>query len=78
MNQKGSHFSNEDLMRLINSEAGQQLISMIRSQNDPNIQKAAMEAAKGNYDGAARTLSSALDSQQLRTILEQLRGQIHG
>lgn len=78
MNKKGDHLSNDDLMRLINSEAGQQLVSMIRSQNDPNIKKAAMEAAKGNYEDAARTLSSALDRKQLQNILEQLRGQIHG
>jgi putative lipoic acid-binding regulatory protein len=78
MNKNGHSFSNDDLMRLINSEAGQQLISMIRSKNDPKIQQAAKEAAKGNYESAAQALSSALDTQQLQSILEQLRGQIHG
>lgn len=78
MKQKGANFSNDDVTRLIHSEAGQRLISMIRAQNDPKIQEAAQEAKKGNYDQAARTLSAALGSQELQSILEQLRGQIHG
>lgn len=78
MKKNSGNFSVEEAMALANSEAGQRIIALLKAQNNPNLQKAAQEAAAGNYHNAKQSLSDALTSQQIQAILEQLRGQSNG
>lgn len=74
MKKNSGNFSLEEAMALANSEAGQQIIERLKAQNNPNLQKAAQEAASGNYRNAKKALTDALTSEQIQSILEQLRG----
>lgn len=78
MKKNSGNFSMEDAMRLANSEAGQKLIAILKSHNSTELQKAAAEAAAGHYDQASKTMSGALNSQQIQDLMAQLRGQSHG
>lgn len=78
MKKNSGSFSMDEVMRLANSEAGKKLISILQSQNSEQLKKAAAEAANGDYETASKTMSGALDSQQIQALLAQLRGQSHG
>lgn len=78
MSKKSGKISMEDVMQLANSEAGRQLISMLKAQNPTVMEKAAGEAAAGHYQEAAKTLSGTLDAPQISALLEKLRGSSHG
>lgn len=65
-------------MRLANSEAGQQLLSILKSSDPKMMQKAADEAASGNYEQLKKTMSAFLSSPEARSLLEQLGRQSNG
>ena len=68
------NFSMEEAMRLANSPAGKQLISMLQQQNQAELQKAMANAASGNYDAARSALSSLLDDPAVKALLKQMGG----
>ena len=78
MKKNPGNFSMEEIMQLANSEAGQKLIAIMKSQNSDQLQKAAEEAAAGHYAQATKTMSGALNSKQVQELLAQLRGQSNG
>lgn len=78
MKKNSENFSMDDIMKLANSEAGQQLIAFLKTQNSAQLQKAAEEAAAGHYAQAKQTMSDALSSQEAQALLSQLGGRSHG
>lgn len=78
MNKKSANFSMEEVMQLANSEAGQKLIALLKAQNGAQLQKAAEDAAAGRYAQARQAMSGTLSSEEVQTLLAQLRGQSHG
>lgn len=66
-----------EAMRLANTEAGQQLLSMMKSSDPKKLQQAADEAAAGNYEQLKQTMSAFLSSPEARSLLEQLGRQYH-
>ena len=72
MQKNSDHFSMEDALRMAQSEAGQQLFAMLRSQNGAAIDQAMEQAASGDYSQVKQTLSSLLSSPQIKTMLEQM------
>lgn len=67
-------FSMQDALRLAQTPAGQQLISMLRQRNDPSLQKAMNSAASGDYSQAKEALSSLLQNPEIAALLKQLGG----
>ena len=67
-----------EAMRLANSEAGQQLLAMMKSSDPQTLQKAASQAASGNYEQLKQTMSAFLSSPEARSLLEQLGRQQNG
>ena len=78
MTKNSDNFSMREAMALANSEAGQRIITLLKTQNNPKLQKAAREAAAGNYGEAKQSLSAALSPEQIQAILEQLRRPSNG
>ena len=78
MQKKSDDFSLQDIMRLANSPAGQQLIAMLQKQNNPEFRQAATQAASGNYSQAKKTVQTLLRDPQIRALLQQLQEGTNG
>lgn len=74
MQKNSGNFSMQEAMRLINTEAGQKLLALLRSSNDPGLQKAMEQAAKGDYTQAKDALGSITASAEVQELLRQLGG----
>lgn len=68
------NFSVADIMRLANSPAGQQLLSLLQQQDSAALKKAADHAKDGNYAGVQSTLAALLSDPEAGRLLSQLRG----
>lgn len=77
MQKNSDNFSMQDAMRLAQSEAGQQLFALLKSQNSDAVNQAMEQAASGDYSQVKKTLSSLLSSPQVRAMLEQMGRQEH-
>ena len=74
MQKNSQNFSMQEAMRLANSEAGQQLLAILK-QNDPaQLQKALSQAASGQQQELAKTLSGLLSSPEAQALMKQLGG----
>ena len=78
MQKNSDNFSIQDAMRLAQSEAGQQLIAMLKTQNGNAVDQAMEQAAAGDFGQARQTLTALLSSPQIRALLEQLGGDANG
>ena len=67
-------FSPEEIMRLANSPAGQQLIATLKNANSPALQAAVKQAAAGNMDQVKQTLEPLLKSPNIQRLIQQLGG----
>jgi len=77
MMKNSKNFSQEDIRRLANGPAAQQLMQLLRS--DLGAFSNAMEqAASGNYRDAIDCLSDILSKDDAKTLLAQLGGRKDG
>ena len=74
MQKKSQDFSTEDIMRLAQSPAGQQLIALLRQGDTAKLQQAVTQAQSGDYTNASQTLNDLLSSPQAQKLLNQLGG----
>lgn len=62
------------VMEFAGKPAGRQLLKLLQSQNNPELQNAMSRAAAGDYESAKRSLSVLLEDPQIRDLLKQLEG----
>ena len=74
MKKNSDNFSLEDARRLIQSNAGQQLLDIIRRSDSEQLMKAAALASQGNPEQAKQCLSELLNDPQIKALLSQLGG----
>jgi len=72
MEKKSGNFS--ELQQLAQSEAGQQLLALLRSAHPQALDQATHKAAKGQYAEAADALSAALATPEVQELLRKLGG----
>lgn len=78
MQNNSEKFSVDEGMHIANSPAGQALFAFLQ-QSDPNALNRAMEqAAAGNYERVQEILSVLAKDENVKQLLSQLGGQIHG
>ncbi len=77
MSKKSDEFSMENIRRLAQSPAGQQLYDMLRAQNGDQLNAAMDQAASGDYSKVKETLSGLLSSPQVAAMLQKLKEQAH-
>ncbi len=65
--------SMENIRRLAQSPAGQQLYAMLKAQNGAQLDTAMSQAASGDYSKAKDTLSALLSSPQVLAVLQQMK-----
>jgi len=64
-----------EAMKLAQTPAGKQLIQLLQSTGGQDLQKAMDRANAGDYTGAKNALSSLLQSEEARKLLNQMGGQ---
>ena len=74
MGNQQNGFSMEEVMQLMRSPAGQQLIKLLQSSDDPALQKAKQLSANGNLDGAQEAVRHLAASEEIKKILSQFGG----
>jgi len=72
MQKNSRQFSMQDALRMANSDAGQRLLAILKQSDGQQLEKARDSAATGDYSGAAQTLSSLLEREDVRKLLKQL------
>ena len=78
MQKNSDNLSIHDAMKLAKSPAGQQLFAALRSKDSTAIDKVMEQAATGDYSQIKNTLSSLLDSPEIKAMLDQLGRQTNG
>lgn len=74
MQKNSSGYSMEDMARLAQTPAGQQLMALLQQQNGDRMQQALMLAQRGDQKALADTLRPLLDSPDIQKLLRQLGG----
>lgn len=64
-----------ELMKIARSPAGQQLIAMLQSGNQADLNAIAADAAAGNMQEAGRKLAGLLKTEEAQKLLKQLETQ---
>lgn len=62
------------LLKLAQSPAGQQLLSMLRQSGGDVLEAAITQASSGNYQQAKDAISSLLEAPEAQALLKQLEG----
>ena len=63
-----------ELMKIANSPAGQELISLVQKNRDEHFDRAMQQAQDGDYSQAQAMLSQILSTPEARALMEKLRG----
>ena len=69
--------NSEDLaqvMRFVQTPAGQQLLSALQQSNSDALRSAMADAAAGNFDQAKKSVSDFLATPEAKRLLSQLEG----
>ncbi len=72
MEKNFNNFSVQEAMKLANSEAGQQLLALLRQENGQQLEQAMANAAAGDYTQAKKSIAAMLSNPQARALLDQL------
>lgn len=65
-----------EIMKLAQSPAGQQLLSMLQNANQGALQDAAKQASAGNMEEVKNALSPLLSSPEIQALLKQMEGSL--
>lgn len=74
MQKNADRFSMQEVMRLAQSDTGQQLLALLKRENGAALQQAMDQAATGDYAQVQKTMSSLLTSPEAQALLRQLGG----
>lgn len=74
MQKNSQDFSIQDAVRAAQSEAGQQLLSLLRQSDPQALQRAMQYAAAGDLAKAKSTLDSLMASEEAKKLAKQLGG----
>lgn len=76
MQKKNDRFGDFDIqqaMRLANSDAGRQLLSLLQSTQGKKLQDAMDQAAAGNYDQVKKTMQELMDNDQAQQLMKKMQ-----
>lgn len=68
-------FDMSQLLRLAQTPAGQQLITLLQRSGRDQLQSAIAKASAGNYEDAKKTMASLLSTPEAKALLKQLEGE---
>lgn len=62
-----------EIMRILQTPAGQQLLAMLRGGNAQQLRNAAEKASGGDYRDAQKAIREFLSNPEAQALVEQLR-----
>ena len=71
-------FSMQQAMKLANSDAGQQLFTLLKSTEGDILQTAMDQAAAGDMEQVKKTMQQLMQSQQVQELIKKMRGENDG
>lgn len=74
MQKNSGDFSMQDALRLVNSPAGRQLLTLLQQTDPAALRKAMEQASGGDYSQAKQSLAPLLASEEVQALLRQLGG----
>lgn len=77
MQKNSQNFSMQEVLRLANSQAGQQLMAYFKENNPDQLKQLLSQASAGEQKELSKTLSSMLSSPQVQELLRKLEAD-HG
>lgn len=75
MQKNSQNFSMQEVIRLANSPAGQQLLAYLQQNNPNEVSQAMAQAAAGNQKALSKTIVQLLSSPQAQELLRRLEGE---
>ena len=78
MAKNSKDFSAQNIMQMVQSPAGQQLIAMLQNTDPAVLKKAMAQASAGNYEQAKASLTPLLESENIKTLLQKMGGNTDG
>lgn len=72
MQKNSENFSVQEAMRLAKTPAGQQLLALLQQADSNTLQKAATQAAAGNFKQAGAELNTLLSSPEAQKLMKEL------
>ena len=67
-------FSMDDVMLLMRTPTGQQLVKLLQNSDDPALQKARKLSANGDMAAAKEALKEMAANEEIKKLLSQLGG----
>lgn len=67
----------EDALRMAQSDAGQQLLNMLKQSGGPELDRAMTQAAAGDYAAAKALLANLMQNPQAQELMRKMGGS-HG
>lgn len=75
MKQDSGGFDFSSLLKIANSPAGQQLLSLVQQKRDERFDEAMRQAETGDYAQAQELLGKMLSSKEAQDLLKEIRGE---
>ena len=72
MPKNSENFSMQDIMRIAQSPAGQQLMAMLTKANPVALETAMQQASGGNYSEVQKTLQAFTNNSDIKRIIQQM------
>lgn len=72
MDQISNNFSAQDILRIAQSPAGQQLIALLHKKGGSELQDAIRQANNGDYGKAKESINQILSTPEAKSLLKQL------
>lgn len=68
------NFSMQDAMRMANTDAGKQLLTLLQQNNADALKQAMSQANQGDYRNLSKTLAPLINSPEVQQLLKQMGG----
>lgn len=72
MRQQPDNKTIQEALRLASSPAGQKLFSLLKQSSGETVDKAAKQAASGDFEQAKATLSQVLQSEEIQKLMREM------
>lgn len=76
--EQNQEFSMQQAMKLAQSDAGQQLFSLLQSTEGDKLQSAMDHAAAGDMEQVKKTMQQLMQSAQVQDLIRKMRGENDG
>lgn len=76
--EQNQEFSMQQAMKLAQSDAGQQLFSLLQSTEGDKLQSAMDHAAAGDMEQVKQTMQQLMQSAQVQDLIRKMRGENDG